>query len=123
MRTSKLKTHLLTLVALLALSNINVSAHTARARELCGTVSELDSSSQTIQVKERSGRIRAFVLKKDATLLREWKRADLDAVAPGLQACVYFHSPFFGRPFVTKIIVLNEAQPCPSHGGGLFNRR
>lgn len=45
-----------------------------------------------------------FAVKRQTKFIKDWKFADSSAVKEGMRACVYYRSPFFGKPFVTKIV-------------------
>lgn len=122
MRIMKVNTPLFAALILLMLSNIPAFAHTTRARELCGTINQFDSDQEVQFKSERSGKVRNFVLRKNAMVLKDWKLTDRAAVIPGERACVYYRSPFFGKPFITKVLILNEGERCPPGRGGLFDR-
>jgi hypothetical protein len=103
--TSGLKKTLLAAVALLCLSAANGWARPPRARELCGVVQSIDPQTRTLTIQSpRRDEPLAAVWKRDTTFLRNWKSAGSAALKQGQRACVYYHSPFFGKPFVTKVV-------------------
>lgn len=97
-------------------------AHTVRSRELCGTIASIDASNRTLEVRaERSGKIVNLVLPPRALVLLDWKRAGSAALAGSSRACVFYRSPLFGKPFVSKVILLNDQDACPPlREGGLL---
>ena len=123
MKKSKRVFLLFVFLTVFSLSSHHAMAHTTRSRELCGVINELDLSNHIAHVKsERSGKMRDLVLRKDTKFLKDWKRSSLDAVTPGVRACVYYRSPIFGKPFITRIVLLGEGDKCPPQAGGLLDR-
>ena len=115
---------LIVILATLTLTSPDSFAHTTRAREFCGTIASIDSSHGIVEVKsERSAKILNVVLGERSHLLKDWKRVDRSAVSDGVRVCVYYRSPLFGKPYVSKIVILKEGDPCPPiRGGGLLQQ-
>lgn len=83
----------------------SAEAHAPRARELCGVIQSIDSQSGTLTIQTTKGNAPAtFAIKRDTRFLKDWKFGDAGLLKEGLRACVYYHSPFFGKPFVTKVV-------------------
>jgi len=90
----------------------NAEARPPRARELCGVVQTIDPQTHTLMIQSPKRDAPAtFAVKRDAKFIKDWKFTDAVSLKAGLQACVYYHSPFFGKPFVTKIVWTNQHQP------------
>lgn len=87
----------------------NAKAHTPQARELCGIIQAFDSQAATItiQTSKRDTPV-TFAIRRDTRFLKNWKFADGTSLKEGLHACVYYRSPFFGKPFVTKVVWTNQ---------------
>lgn len=80
-------------------------AHAPRARELCGIIQSTDSQSGTLTIQTpRRIAPATFVIKRDTRFIKDWKFTDAGSLKEGLRVCVYYHSPFFGKPFVTKVV-------------------
>ena len=109
-------------VLLLFVAATSSFAHTVRSRQLCGTVASIDASNGTFEVKaERSGKIINLALPQRTPVFSDWKRVGSAALAEGSRARVFYRSPFFGKPFVSKVILLNDRDACPPfRGGGLL---
>ncbi len=90
----------------------NAGARPPRARELCGVIQAIDlqTRSLTIQSPKRD-QPATFAVKSDTRFIKDWKFAEAAALKEGLRACVYYRSPFFGQPFVTKIVWSKQHQP------------
>ena len=41
--------------------------------------------------------------------VRNWEFEGADALKPGTRGRVYYHSPFFGKPFVAKVVWTNRS--------------
>jgi hypothetical protein len=83
----------------------NAQAHAPRSRELCGVIQSIDSQNGTLAIlTSKKNTSAVFALKRDTRFLEDWKFTDAGALKEGLRACVYFRSPFFGKPFVTKVV-------------------
>ena len=52
-----------------------------------------------------------FAVKGDTQFIKDWKFTDAAALKEGLRACVYYRSPFFGKPFVTKVVWTGQQNP------------
>lgn len=115
-----------TIIAGLLLINLATAGsfgHTVRSRELCGTIASIDASNGTVEVKsERSSEIVGLAVRDRTVILKDWKRVETAVVEGGRRACVFYRSPIFGKPFISKIILLNEGDECPLRGGGMFDR-
>ena len=97
--------------ALLCLSIADSWARPPRARELCGVVEKIDRDTQTLTVLSGKGDPLNAVWKRDTKFIDNWKFTDSGSLKEGRRACVYYHSPFFGKPFVTKVIWTNGQSP------------
>jgi len=83
----------------------NAQAHAPRARELCGVIQSIDSQSGTLTIQPpKQNAPGTFTIKRDTRFIKDWKFADAGALKAGLRACVYYRSPFFGKPFITKVV-------------------
>lgn len=101
------------------LSAAEIQARSPRARELCGAIQMLDPGSHTLTVQSPK-RDQPFTLvwKRDTKFIHNWKFTDSTALKERLRACVYYRSPIFGKPFVTRVVWLDgtEQKPTtPSH--------
>lgn len=83
----------------------SAEARSPRARELCGIIQSIDPQSGMLTIQTPEGNApAAFAIKRDTRFIKDWKFADAGALQEGLRACVYYRSPFFGKPFVTKVV-------------------
>jgi len=104
---SSLKAVLAT-TAFLCLSSADSWARPPRARELCGVVERINHETYTLTVlPEKKGQPLNVVWKRDTRFIHNWKFTDSAFLKEGLRGCVYYRSPFFGKPFVTKVVWVN----------------
>lgn len=89
----------------LCLAACDTWARPPRARELCGVLQNVDGEARTLTLTPEKGE-RPFVAvwKRDTKFLKNWNFESADALKRGVRACVFYHSPFSGKPFVTKVI-------------------
>lgn len=101
-------------VALL-LSAAEGQARPPRARELCGVIQMIDSASHTLTVQSpKRDEPFTVVWKRDTRFIKNWKFTESAALKEGLRACVYYRSPIFGKPFVTKVVWVNGKEQSPT---------
>lgn len=99
----------------LCLAALNTWARPPRAREACGLLQNIDLDSRSLTLKaDKEGRPLEVVWTGDTRFLKDWKFDAPTALKPGMRACVYYRSPFFGKPFVTKVTWTSN--PSPSTG-------
>lgn len=85
-------------------------AATPRAREWCGIVEGINYDEQTLTIRSsKKGNALQVLWKKDTRFVRDGKFEPAGALKKGAKVCVYYHSPFFGRPFATKVVWQNDA--------------
>jgi hypothetical protein len=101
--TSKIIGTLLLMVCCFA--NINALAHAPQARVAHAVIQSIDYQKHILTlayVQERGPQ--QLIWKSDTEFLRDWKTVPATELKQGTQATVYYPSPFFGRPFVAKVI-------------------
>lgn len=99
-------------IALVLLSCADSWARPPRAREVCGVVQKIDRETQTLTVvsEKKAGPLNV-VWKRDTKFIHNWRFTDPGSLKEDLRACVYYRSPFFGKPFVTKVVWTNGEKP------------
>ena len=76
-------------------------------RESKGVVQSVDRSNRTLTIKlEAESRLQTFEWNKDTRFLRDWKSTTSAALKAGVTVRIRYHSPIFGKPFVTRVIFL-----------------
>lgn len=103
-KSSSLKVALAVTV-LLCQSGVDSWARPPRARELCGVIQAIDPQTHTLTVQSpKRDQPLAVVWKRNTKFIHDWKFTESAALKEGLRACVYYRSPIFGKPFVTKVV-------------------
>ena len=98
--------------AALLLSAAESQARPPRARELCGVIQMIDPASHTLTVQSpKRDEPMTLVWKRDARFIKNWKFTEPGSLREGQRACVYYRSPLFGKPFVTKVVWTNGQTP------------
>ncbi len=85
-------------------------AHTPRSRPVVATVESVSLENRTLTIAPTKGKGPAVLaLTKQTKFIHNWKFAPANELKPGKHAMVYYRTPFFGKPFVTKIVWVNGA--------------
>ncbi len=101
--------------ALLCLSSMDTWARPPRARELCGIIQAIDAQTHTLTVQSpKRDQPLTVVWKRDTKFIHYWKFTESTTLKEGLRACVYYRSPIFGKPFVTKVVWVNGREQKPA---------
>lgn len=88
----------------LCLAALNTWARPPRAREACGVLQNIDLNSRSLTLKaDKRERPLEVIWKGDTRFVKDWKFDAPTTLKSGMRACIYYHSPFFGKPFITKI--------------------
>lgn len=100
------------LLTALFLAAANAEARSPRAREWCGVLEQIGPQGETLKVRSSKGNKPLEVLwKKETRFVHNGKFDSAAALKPGERVCVYYHSPFFGRPFASKVVWGNASNP------------
>jgi hypothetical protein len=89
-------------------ANSSVFAHTPHEREAHGVIQSIDYQKQTLMltyVQERGPQ--KLIWKSDTQFLCDLKPVPATELKVGMDVTIYYHSPFFGKPFVTKAVWVN----------------
>jgi len=87
---------------------ITASARTVRSRPASGTVEALDTQARTVKISPTSDKAPTeLALTRQTKFVHDWHCALASELKPGTRAVVYYRTPFFGRPFVTKVVWVN----------------
>ena len=86
-------------------ANSSALAHTPRARETRGVIQSIDYQKQilTLTYAQESGP-QKLAWRSDTQFLKDSKPVPATKLKEGAQVTVYYHSPFFGKPFATKVV-------------------
>ena len=89
----------------LCLTASTSSARPPHARELCGVLQNVDGGAHRLALLPTgSGKPLVVDWKPDTSFIRGGEFDRADSLKEGARVCVYYRSPFFGRPFVTKVV-------------------
>lgn len=81
------------------------AAHTVRSRPSIGTVVSLDAAGHTVGFSPMSGKAPTeLALTRQTKFIHDWHFVPASQSKFGTRAVVYYRTPFFGRPFVTKVV-------------------
>ena len=85
-------------------------ARPTRSREECGITKKVDKVASALTIlRERGGEPLEVVFNSDTTFLSNSKPTNSASIKEGLRTCIYYRSPFFGRPFATKVILATSS--------------
>lgn len=95
------------LVAVIAIYSTATTswANSARSREKCGLIQSIDREHRALTLlPSKSDKALTFVWNKQTRFIHNSKFDSADSVKEGMRLRVYYHSPFFGKPFATKVV-------------------
>ncbi len=100
------------LLLVVALTTSNVEAHAPRAREAFAIIQTINYDKRILSLNYPQDRGPQELAWNSATkFLRDWKFVPAAELKNGTRVTVYYRSPFFGKPFVTKVVWTNLHQP------------
>ena len=86
-------------------ANPNAFALTPHANETCGVIQAIDCQKQMLTLAYPDGRNpKKLIWKSDSLFIRDSIPSSIKDLKEGANVTVYYHSPFFGKPIVTKIV-------------------
>ena len=91
-------------------ANSSVFAHTPHAREAHGVIQSIDYQKQilTLTYAQAPGP-QKLIWKSDTQFVRDLKPVSATELKVGMDVTIYYHSPFFGKPYVTKVVWTNNS--------------
>ena len=80
-------------------------AHTPPARELCGVVQEINAPRRllVLQTAEHPKPL-TLAWTRNTLFIKGRKIMDGAQLKAGQSVCVFYQRPFFGKPFMTKVL-------------------
>jgi hypothetical protein len=85
--------------------NSTLFAHTPHAREAHGVIQSIDYQKQTLTVAYAKGRgPQKLIWRSDTEFLQDLTPVSATELKEGAQVTIYYHAPFFGKPFATKVV-------------------
>lgn len=98
------------LVAAALLITSDAFARPPRSRPLAATIESVSLETRTLTITPAKGKgPSALALTKQTKFIHNWEFAPASELKTGAHATVYYRRPFFGKPFVTKIVWVNGA--------------
>ncbi len=98
------------LVAAALIAATDAFAHTTRSRPVEATVEAVSLDNRTLTIAPTKGKGPSFLtLTSQTKFIHNWKFAPASELKTAAHATVYYRTPFFGKPFVTKIVWINGA--------------
>jgi hypothetical protein len=92
------------MIAAIVFRAASVFAITVRAREEFGTIQSIDFQTRRLTVNPaRDVKPLTLVWNSSTQFLQDSHFTTIERLKPGMQITVYYHSPFFGDRFATKI--------------------
>lgn len=86
----------------------NALAHAPRSRPVEATVESVSFENRTLTIAPAKGKgPSVVVLTKQTKFIHNWKFAPASELQNGARATVYYRTPFFGKPFATRIVWVN----------------
>ena len=93
------------LLTLTRLVTPNAEAHSPRAREAVAVSQTINYDKRTLSLTYPQGRDpRELIWNSQTKFLHDGKFVPATELKKDTRATFYYHSPFFGKPFVTKIV-------------------
>ena len=93
------------LFVLWGFSSTDACAHSVRSREAQVIVQSINRQTRTLTLRSEQGRGPQLVRwKADSQFLRDGKVVSAAELEEGNHATLYYQSPFFGKPFLVKVV-------------------
>ena len=87
------------------LASPNAFAITPHAYEMQGVIQTLDCQKRILTLSSPEGRKpQKLIWKSDTLFIRDSIPASIKELKEGSKVTVYYHSPLFGKPIVSKIV-------------------
>jgi len=84
-------------------------AHTPRSREAHGVIQSIDHQKRLLTLTyAREPGPQKVAWRPDTQVFRGVTPVPVTELKEGAQVTVYYHTPFFGKPFATKIICAGD---------------
>jgi|SRR5579883_1086345 len=92
-------------LAITLLTAPHAEAHSPRAREAVAVIRTINHDKRTLTLDyPHDHGPRELVWNSNTRFLRDWKFVPATELKAGTRMKAYYHSPFFGKPFATKIV-------------------
>lgn len=82
-----------------------MQAHAPRARELIGTVQRIQPQAHSLTiVSAKAAASLELIWKRDTRFIENNHFVDSASLRKGTQIAAYYHTPFFGKPYLSKVV-------------------
>jgi hypothetical protein len=119
MKTIKFKTltaSVILLFAIMFLATPNAKAHSPLAREASAVVQAINYDKRMLTLTYPQGRgPQVVVWNSETEFFCDGKTVPATELKEGTHATIFYHSPFFGKPFATKITWSMSANPTANN--------
>ena len=95
------------LLATVLLTAPNALAHAPRSRPVEATVESVSLENRTLTIAPKGKGPSVVALTRQTKFIHNWKFAPSSELRSGAHATVYYRTPFFGKPFATRIVWVN----------------
>jgi hypothetical protein len=96
------------LVASALLIASDAFARPTRSRPVAATIESVSLETRTLTLVPAKGKGPSVVaLTKQTKFIHNWKFAPSSELRTGAHAMVYYRTPFFGKPFATRVVWVN----------------
>ena len=86
-------------------------AHTPHAREAHAVIQSIDCQKQVLTLTYAQERgPQKLIWRPDTQFLCDLKPVPATELKEGTPVTIYYHSPFFGKPFAIKVVWANEVK-------------
>jgi hypothetical protein len=105
MRSKTISSLLIPLFTAMLLITPHAEAHTPRSREADAVVNAINYAKRMLTLSYPQGHgPQTVVWHSDTIFLCDWKSVPATNLIEGAHVTIYYHSPFFGKPFAVKIL-------------------
>lgn len=109
----------LVLTVLLDSGNLDAWARPPRAREQCGVLEHIDRETRALAIRRsKECKLLQLAWTRRTKFIWNGEFDSSNSLEEGGYICVYYRSPFFGKPFVTKVTWKNREVGVQSNPPG-----
>ena len=92
------------------LASFSAVAHAPQAREAHGVIQSIDYQERIFMLTYAQEKgPQKLIWNSDTEFLRDLKPVSATELKEGTHLTIYYHSPFFGKPYATKVVWTNNS--------------
>lgn len=100
------------MLAILAVTTPFAAALPNTGRRITGTIVNVDAQAKEVTLRpENKGLAVSFVWNKRTAFSTNTQPADASVLKKGRRVITIYHSPFFGKPYVSRVKLMTTAAP------------